>query len=145
MRRHQDFILQHMQMKYVTNRDFQGIKEKVDEVLHEIIPKIASNATNDLIDENLPRIVANAVKKERESSKDVNTVLNVHPTISASITTTTTCDLQYQLYLKMKTDLQAQVADPELWDVLRAKFKKSSASAGSCRDNDFLKCDHDGY
>ncbi|GJV07648.1 hypothetical protein Tco_1345304 [Tanacetum coccineum] len=123
----------------------RGIKEKVDEVLHEIVPKIASNATNDLIDENLPRIVANAVKKERESLKDVNTVLNVYPTTSASITTTTTCDLQHQLYLKMKMDLQAQVADPELWDNLRAKFKKSSASAGSCRDNDFCKRDHDGY
>ncbi|GJX62591.1 hypothetical protein Tco_0295491 [Tanacetum coccineum] len=115
--------------EHAINFTTRGIKEKVDEVLHEIVPKIASNATNDLIDENLPRIVANAVKKERESLKDVNTVLNVHPTISASITTTTTCDLQYQLYLKMKTDLQAQVADPELWDVLRAKFKKSSASA----------------
>ncbi|GKF98539.1 hypothetical protein Tco_0297322, partial [Tanacetum coccineum] len=30
----------------------------------------------------------------------------------------------------------AQVADPELWDVIKAKFEKSFALAGSCRDNE---------
>nr|GEZ82382.1 hypothetical protein [Tanacetum cinerariifolium] len=39
---------------------------KVDVVLHDIVPKIASNATNYLIDDNLPRIIANAIKKEQE-------------------------------------------------------------------------------
>nr|GEV55705.1 putative reverse transcriptase domain-containing protein [Tanacetum cinerariifolium] len=76
-------------------------QRKIDEVLYDIVPKIATNATNDLIDDNLPRIVANAVKKERESSK-------------------------YD-------------------DVMRAKFKKSLASDGSCRDNAFRKRDHDDY
>ncbi|GJY84197.1 hypothetical protein Tco_0497573 [Tanacetum coccineum] len=115
------------------------------------------------------RRVVNAVKKERESSQDVvpalisqefvthapkiieelfriymqNTVLNVHPTTSTS--TATTSDLQQQLYLKMKSDLQAQVADPELWDVLKAKFEKSSGSAGSCRDDAFRKRYHDKH
>ncbi|GKC48268.1 hypothetical protein Tco_1065990 [Tanacetum coccineum] len=42
------------------------------------------------------------------------TVLNVHPTTSTS--TTTTSDLQRQLYLKMKSGLQSQVVDPELYD-----------------------------
>ncbi|GJV50041.1 hypothetical protein Tco_1440253 [Tanacetum coccineum] len=51
--------------------------------------KITSNATNDLIEDNLPRIGANAVKKERESSQAINTVLNVHHTTSASTATTT--------------------------------------------------------
>nr|GEY50505.1 hypothetical protein [Tanacetum cinerariifolium] len=45
----------------------EGIKEKVDEVLYDIVPKIPLNATNDLIDDNLPWIVANVVKKEREA------------------------------------------------------------------------------
>ncbi|GJV50038.1 hypothetical protein Tco_1440250 [Tanacetum coccineum] len=134
MCRRQGFMLQQMEKKYITNRHFQGIKEKVDEDLHDIVLKITSNATNDLIEDNLPRIVANAVKKERESSQVVvptlisqefvahapkiieelfrihmqNTVLNVHHITSAS-TATTTFDLQQQLYLKVKSDLQAQV------------------------------------
>ncbi|GJZ13391.1 hypothetical protein Tco_0548621 [Tanacetum coccineum] len=95
-----------------------GIKERVDEVIHDIVPKIASNATNDLIEDNLSRIVANAVKKDRESSQAVipalisqgfdvhapkiieelfkihmqNAVLNVYPTSSDSTATTTTSD-----------------------------------------------------
>ncbi|GKC45104.1 hypothetical protein Tco_1062826, partial [Tanacetum coccineum] len=149
------------------------------------------------VKDNLPRIVANVVKKERESSRAgvptlisqefvthapkiikelfrihmqnivlnvhpttsastvtttfdlqqqlyLNMVLNVHPTTSAS-TVTTTSDLQQKLYLKMKLDLQAQVDDPELWDVLRAKFEKTSASAGSCRDDAFRKRNHDDH
>ncbi|GJX13063.1 hypothetical protein Tco_0204821 [Tanacetum coccineum] len=111
----------------------QELTEKADVVLHDIVPKISSNATNDLIDDNIPRIAAN------------NTVLNVHSTTSASIATTTTSDLQHQLYLKMKTDLQAQVVDLELWDVLRAKFEKSSASAGLCRTDTFCNRDHDDH
>ncbi|GKE17420.1 hypothetical protein Tco_1424997, partial [Tanacetum coccineum] len=114
------------------------IKEKVDEALKDIVPKLATTSTNDLITDNLPRIVANVMKKEREFSTTVvpalisqefvthapkiieehfriymqNTVLNVHLTRSTS--TTTTSDLQQQLYLMMKSDLQAQVADLEL-------------------------------
>ncbi|GJS47979.1 putative reverse transcriptase domain-containing protein [Tanacetum coccineum] len=44
-----------------------GIIEKVNEDLKEIVPKLATSATNDLIQDNLPRIVTNVVKKERES------------------------------------------------------------------------------
>ncbi|GKD54205.1 hypothetical protein Tco_1287592, partial [Tanacetum coccineum] len=73
-----------------------------------------------------------------------NMILNVHPTTSAS-TTTTTSDLQQQLYLKTKSDLQAQVDNPELWDFIRAKFEKSLALTGSCRDDAFQKHDHDDH
>ncbi|GJS21015.1 hypothetical protein Tco_0449647 [Tanacetum coccineum] len=121
----------------------RGIKEKVDEALKDIVPKLSTTATNDLINDNLPRIVANVIKKERESLKAINNNLNVHPTISTS--TVATFDLQQQLYLKRKSDLQAQVIDPELWDVLKAKFEKFSASAGSCRNDAFRKLHHDAY
>ncbi|GJS12700.1 hypothetical protein Tco_0407172 [Tanacetum coccineum] len=150
--------------------ELTGIKEKVGEVLHDIVPKIALNATKDQSEDKLPWIVANAIKKERESSQAAvpalisqeftahapkitaelfrihmqNTILNVHPITSAS-TATITSDLQEQLYLKMKSDLQAQVVDPVLWNVLRAKFEKSSPSAGSYGDDSFQKCDHDEH
>ncbi|GKF99303.1 hypothetical protein Tco_0298086, partial [Tanacetum coccineum] len=45
-----------------------GIKERVDVVLNDIVPKIILNAINDLIDDNLPRIVADDVKKEQATS-----------------------------------------------------------------------------
>nr|GEW76637.1 hypothetical protein [Tanacetum cinerariifolium] len=49
-------------------QELTGIEEKVDEALKYIVPKLAMTATNDLINDTLPRIVANVVKKERESS-----------------------------------------------------------------------------
>ncbi|GKE61711.1 hypothetical protein Tco_1512078, partial [Tanacetum coccineum] len=60
-----------MEKKFVTNRVFQGIKERVNKVLHDIVPKISSNVNDDLINDNLPRVVADVVKKEREASKDI--------------------------------------------------------------------------
>nr|GEV37791.1 hypothetical protein [Tanacetum cinerariifolium] len=70
------FMIKQMEKKFV-NGEFQGIKERVDKVLYDImdkvlydiIPKISLNDTNDLIDDNLPRVVADVVKKEREASK----------------------------------------------------------------------------
>ncbi|GJT87037.1 hypothetical protein Tco_1068754 [Tanacetum coccineum] len=113
-----------------------ALRRQVDKVLQDIVPKTDSNATNDLIDDNLPRVVANVVKKEREASKATvtaliykefddhvpkiieelfkiymkNNVINVHPTTSIS------------------TD---------------NKFENSSAAVSSCRDDAFHKCDHD--
>ncbi|GJR61996.1 hypothetical protein Tco_1504158 [Tanacetum coccineum] len=104
-----------------------GILEKVNEALREF-PQLATSATNNLMKENLPWLVADAVKKEREESKAAihalisqefiahapkiieellrihmqNIVLNVHPTTNTS--TASSSDLQQQLYLKMKYD-----------------------------------------
>ncbi|GJT94409.1 hypothetical protein Tco_1089927 [Tanacetum coccineum] len=50
------------------------ILEKVNESLKEIVPNITTSATNDLIKDNLPRLVTDVVKNERESSqRDVST------------------------------------------------------------------------
>ncbi|GJZ14549.1 hypothetical protein Tco_0550226, partial [Tanacetum coccineum] len=148
----------------------KDIKERVAKVLLGIVPKIASNATNDLISDNLTRVMADAIKKEREGSKAnvpaliskefddhapkiieelfkihmKNSVINVHPITSTS-TTTTTADLQHTLYLKMKSSLQDQVDDHELCDVLKCKFEKFSASSGPCRTDAFRKRDHDDH
>nr|GEX11957.1 hypothetical protein [Tanacetum cinerariifolium] len=75
------------------------IKEKVDEVLYDIVPKIALNATNNLIEDNLPRTMANVVKKIIKELFRIyrhNTVLNVHHITGAS-TTTITSDIQEQM------------------------------------------------
>ncbi|GKE90144.1 hypothetical protein Tco_1567619, partial [Tanacetum coccineum] len=96
-----------------------GIKERVNNVLHDIVPKVALNVTDDLINEKLQKLFTS--------------------------TATTTADLQHQLYLLMKFDLQAQVADPKLWDILKRKFKKSYVLGSSCRDDAFRKRDHDEH
>ncbi|GKC73126.1 hypothetical protein Tco_1119009, partial [Tanacetum coccineum] len=52
-----------------------------------------------------------------------NTILNVLPTSSASIP-----DLQHQLYMKMKTDLQSQATDSDVWNARKAKESKTTSS-----------------
>ncbi|GJY77373.1 hypothetical protein Tco_0482489 [Tanacetum coccineum] len=72
-----------------------------------LLGKLTVSTTNDLIRDALPRMVNDVVTQDRESSQVVNTILNVHH-IKSDSTATTTSDLQQQLYLKMKSDLQAQ-------------------------------------
>ncbi|GJX61771.1 hypothetical protein Tco_0294671 [Tanacetum coccineum] len=145
--------------------------EEMHENIINKVPNLTVLKTNELIEEALPRLVINVVKQERKSSRAAvsglgskefvenapkiieelfrihmqDTVLNVYPTTSASTSTTTTYDLQHQLYLKMKTDLPSQVADPELWEILRAKFEKSSTSTGPCQTDAFRKRYHDDH
>ncbi|GJS91764.1 hypothetical protein Tco_0774400, partial [Tanacetum coccineum] len=47
-----------------------------------------------------------------------NTTLNLYPTPSTP--SSSTADLQHQLYLNMKSKPQDQEADPELWEILKA-------------------------
>nr|GEV85779.1 hypothetical protein [Tanacetum cinerariifolium] len=63
-------------------------------------------------------------------------LLDVHPTITTLIDTTSSADLQLQLYLKMKSNLQDQANDLALWEVLKRKFGKSSTSNTSFLDDD---------
>ncbi|GJV55344.1 hypothetical protein Tco_1456349 [Tanacetum coccineum] len=117
MCRHQSYMIQQMENKYVTNREFWK--------------------------NNLKRVVADTVIQEGNTFQAENNVIQVHPITSTSNSTTTSADLQQQLYLKMKSNLQDQANDPELWDVLkhdappegekRAKRQKTSKSSKSAR------------
>ncbi|GJV60122.1 hypothetical protein Tco_1466222 [Tanacetum coccineum] len=96
--------------------------------------------------QEMPRLVKLAVDKDREVtpinvleliSKEFttlikemfrkhmhNTTLNLYPITSSSTAEKTTVDLQQQLYLNMKTKPQDQAANPELLEILKAKFEK---------------------
>ncbi|GKA92512.1 hypothetical protein Tco_0814437 [Tanacetum coccineum] len=134
----QGYMMQQMKKTFMTNNYLSNILKNIYGNLKEIIPKLATSTTNDLMKDNLPWIVEDAVKKEREQYKVEipacisqefaahapkiieelfrtymqNTVLNVHPNSSTS--TASIHDSQQQIYLRMKSDLQSQFADPEL-------------------------------
>ncbi|GJU79671.1 hypothetical protein Tco_1282036 [Tanacetum coccineum] len=182
--RRQGFMIKQMVKKYVTNKEFQNINERVDKVLHEIIPQISSRATNDLIEDKLKRVMADTVIQERYSlqaevpaliSKEFddhapniikeifkthmkNNAITIHPTTSISTASTISTDLQQQLYLKMKRNLQDEADDPELDDAFRkrdhddhqeddaplegekrAKIQKMSRGLKSARDEVILE------
>nr|GEU50804.1 hypothetical protein [Tanacetum cinerariifolium] len=83
-------ITKHLKSTFVTNEYFQG-------KVHEFLDKI-----NNLAPEM------------------INTTLNLYPTTSSSNATTSTANIQHQLYLTMESNHQDQAADPKLWDILKA-------------------------
>ncbi|GKD83845.1 hypothetical protein Tco_1350684, partial [Tanacetum coccineum] len=53
----------------------------------------------------------------------------------------------FKIHMKnnMKSNLQDQANDPELWDVLKRKFEKSSTLHTSCRGDAFCTQHHDDH
>ncbi|GKC24158.1 hypothetical protein Tco_1026308, partial [Tanacetum coccineum] len=141
---------------------------KVDPVLKEVIPDIAKNDVNDLIGYNLKPCIAKTIIEDRDAfrsdipvfvSQEFKTpkiitelfkeyiqsnVIHVHPTTISSTTPDSSADLQYQLYLKMKSSLQDRADNITLWVALSRKFEKFSTSNTSCREDDFHS-HHDEY
>ncbi|GJW85548.1 hypothetical protein Tco_0158693 [Tanacetum coccineum] len=64
-----------------------------------------------------PKLIEELFRKHMQ-----NTTLNIYPKTSSL---TSSADLQQQLYLNMKAKPQDQAADPEIWEILKAKFEKS--------------------
>ncbi|GKA73891.1 hypothetical protein Tco_0780193 [Tanacetum coccineum] len=55
--------------KVVRKSDLPAIIGHINDVLHEVVPKIANTTTNELVRDNLPWIMLDDVKKEKEQSK----------------------------------------------------------------------------
>ncbi|GJS15644.1 hypothetical protein Tco_0410116, partial [Tanacetum coccineum] len=151
MGRRRGKIRSHIKNKFITQEFFV---EKIQEVLKHcdtIVPELTVAKTNAMIKTEMPRLVKLAVDKDREVSPvDIsdmvskefaahgpkmieelfrqymqNTTLNLYPKTSSSTAIKSSADLQQQLYLNMKAKPQDQAADPEIWEILKAKFEKS--------------------
>ncbi|GKA37723.1 hypothetical protein Tco_0724288 [Tanacetum coccineum] len=150
MCRRRGLIRNHLKSTFVTNEFFMGKIQEVLDHCNNVVPELTFAKTNEMLKEEVPRLVNFAVNRDREIaptnvpeliSKEFvahapgiiaelfqkhmqNTTLNLYPTTSSSTTTTSTADIQHQLYLKMKSNNQDHAADPELWDILKAEITK---------------------
>nr|GEY89626.1 reverse transcriptase domain-containing protein [Tanacetum cinerariifolium] len=106
----------------------------------EIILKLATSATNDLIQDNLPKLVTDVVKKERESSQ---------PAVSAVISQEFAAHAPKIIEELFKIYIQNTVLNmhptTKLWNKLKAKYEKSFALTSSCGYEAFRKRDHDEH
>ncbi|GJT68413.1 hypothetical protein Tco_1019893 [Tanacetum coccineum] len=119
-----------------TNVEAETTKEvvketEIQEVLQHcdtIVPELTVTKTNEMLKKEMPRLVKLVVNKDREVSpvdiSGMNTTLNLYPKTSSLTATTSSADIQQQLYRNMKTKPQDQAADPEIWEILKAKFEK---------------------
>ncbi|GJU94958.1 hypothetical protein Tco_1319714 [Tanacetum coccineum] len=138
--RRRGLIRSHIKTKFI-NREF--FMEKIKEVIQhcdKIVLELTVTKTNEMLKKEMPRLVKLAVNKDRKVSPvDIsgmvskefvaygpklieelfqkhmqNTTLNLYPKTKSSTATTSSADLQQQLYLSMKTKPQDQAADPEI-------------------------------
>ncbi|GJY15094.1 hypothetical protein Tco_0385516 [Tanacetum coccineum] len=142
MCRRQGYIIQNMEWKCVTTKQFWKTHKQVNQVLHQGVSQLAKKATKDLIETNLKPCIAAMIIEDRDAfrlevpdlvSQEFNTqapkiiedlfknyiqsnVIQVHPTTTTSTKTISSADLQQQLYFKMKRSLQDRANDPALWE-----------------------------
>ncbi|GJU34275.1 retrovirus-related pol polyprotein from transposon TNT 1-94, partial [Tanacetum coccineum] len=112
------------------------------EILHLGVLQLPEQATEQLIENNLKPCIAAMIIEDRDDfrskipdlvSQEFNAqapkiikdlfknyvqsnVIQVHPTTTTSTETTSSPDLQQQLYFKMERSLQDQANDPTLWE-----------------------------
>ncbi|GKA59669.1 hypothetical protein Tco_0758982 [Tanacetum coccineum] len=143
MCRRRGLIRTHLQSTFVTNEFFMGKIREVLDHCNTVVPELTFARINEMLKEEIPRLVnqdreivpknvPELVSKEFADHAPViiaklfqkhmqNTTLNLYPATSSSTDTTSTVDIQHQLYLTMKSNPQDQAANPELWDILKAK------------------------
>ncbi|GJY67305.1 hypothetical protein Tco_0469543 [Tanacetum coccineum] len=128
------------------SRDDMG--EAVHATLKNVVPPMIKKTTNDIVKKNMPKVVANAIRLERQKVDSnlrnymSNHILHVHPTASASFSIP---DLQHQLYLRMKDDEQAHNVDLELCLSLKIKFEKPVPLVEPCRVAVVHTLDHEDH
>ncbi|GKC96140.1 hypothetical protein Tco_1161582 [Tanacetum coccineum] len=140
MCRRRGLIQSHIKNKFITREFFA---DKIKEVIYHfntIVPELTVTKTNEIIKKEMPRLVKLVVDKDREVSpidiygmvskefaahaqkiiEDLfrqymqNITLNLYLKSHSSTATTSSADLQQQLYQTMKAKPQDQATDPEI-------------------------------
>ncbi|GJS09242.1 hypothetical protein Tco_0366038 [Tanacetum coccineum] len=122
-------IRSHIKNKFITHDFFMGKIQEVLDHCNKVVPEMTFAKTNEMIKEEMPRLVNLAVNKDREVSivnvsefiaKEFathgpkmieelfqkhmqNTTLNLYPITSSSTAEKSSTDLQHQLYFNMKS------------------------------------------
>ncbi|GJU36155.1 hypothetical protein Tco_1184509 [Tanacetum coccineum] len=130
MGRRRNLIRSHIKNKFITQEFFA---EKIQELKKEMprLVKLAVDKDREVFPVDIyvmvsnefvahgPKLIEELFRKQMQ-----NTTLNLYPKTSSLTSTTSSADLQQQLYLTMKAKPQDQATDSEIWEILNAKFEK---------------------
>ncbi|GJT49807.1 hypothetical protein Tco_0975964 [Tanacetum coccineum] len=133
-----------MKQKCVTTKQFWKTHKQVNQVLHQGVSQLAEQAIEEFNENNLKPCVAATIIEDRDVFRSKSNVIHVYPTTTTLTESTSSADLQQQLYFKMKRSRQDQANDPTLWEVLKCKFEKCLTSNTSCREDD-IHSHHDDH
>ncbi|GJV08274.1 hypothetical protein Tco_1345930, partial [Tanacetum coccineum] len=69
MSRRYDYMFRHMKKSFMPRKDMDAIGHTVQATLKEVVPMVVDETTNDSIKKNLPRMVVEGIRLEREKTK----------------------------------------------------------------------------
>ncbi|GJR61619.1 hypothetical protein Tco_1503781 [Tanacetum coccineum] len=116
MCRRRGLIRSHIKTKFITREFFVDKIKEVIQHCDKIVPELTVTKTNEILKKEIPRLVKLLLTRIEKSLLLIylNTTLNLYPKTKSSTTTTSSADLQHQLYLSMKKKPQDQTVDPEI-------------------------------
>nr|GEY98950.1 hypothetical protein [Tanacetum cinerariifolium] len=127
-----------------------GILKKINDALHVAVLKISIDATNDHLRDNIlriisqdlatrvPKVIEELLKQHMES-----TTSNVRSSSKTLITSIS--DLQCQLYMNMRQNVQSQIDDSVIWEGLQDNFGMSLVLPSTCRPHASCHRDQDDH
>nr|GEU35495.1 hypothetical protein [Tanacetum cinerariifolium] len=122
-------LKEQMTNTFVTKDYFEGKMKEMFDNLNNIVPDLTVAKTNELIKEAVLRMVNDAVKQDKELFAGV-----VPELVSKEFDIRAPKIIKELFKFHMKHKAQAVV--PEIWDVLKKKYEKSSTSASSGKGHD---------
>ncbi|GKA80476.1 hypothetical protein Tco_0787168, partial [Tanacetum coccineum] len=103
---------------------FIQVKDLTRKYCCHVVPDKIFAKTSEMIKTEMSPVINLAVNKDYEIEPINRTTLHLYLIASSSTAKTLFVDLQHQLYLKIKSKPQDQAANPEIWEILKAKFEK---------------------
>ncbi|GKD83230.1 hypothetical protein Tco_1350069, partial [Tanacetum coccineum] len=139
MSRRYGYMFCHMRQSFMPKKDMEAISNVVHATLKKVVPPMVDKTTNDIVKKNLSKVVAEAIRLERQKVKDdiaaivVDAVQNERESIRAELSMQVTNDVANVVPLQMKDDKQARDVDLTIWLALKYKYEKIVPHIKPCR------------
>ncbi|GKA16208.1 hypothetical protein Tco_0695955 [Tanacetum coccineum] len=140
MSRQYGYMLRHMKQSFMPRKDFREMAAGLKLKMKKVFPSMADKKVNEIAKKTVPLYVAEGLLLDRKKTQTnmatmiAEVIQKERETLRAELSTSSsTQDLQYQLYLKMNDDEQVRNADLSIWWSLEIKFEKHAPHAALCR------------
>nr|GEW49642.1 hypothetical protein [Tanacetum cinerariifolium] len=122
MSRRYGYTFRHLKQSFMPMKDFKAITEVVYATLKKVVPSIVDKTLNDIIEKNIPKIVADRIRSERQK------VQNDLATLVVDAIKKEQGSIRVKLFVEvthdMKDDKRARDVDLAIWLSLKIKFEK---------------------
>ncbi|GKE30213.1 hypothetical protein Tco_1445597 [Tanacetum coccineum] len=130
MSRRYRYMFIHLKQSFMQKKDFKAITKTVHATFKKVVPSMVDKTLNDIMKKNLPKIVADRIRSERQKvHNDLATLVadaakKERESIRAELFSQVTHDVANIVPSQMKDDERARDNDLAVWLSLKIKFEK---------------------